>query len=106
MSITHTSNRTKATVWWISITFIGLLTAYFTYNIGLSPVDVPNGEIFPFLPGIFIFAASHGFRESSLPNRGPIAFLIAAFNACFYMALVFLFYRWTRRSQRKPKPHE
>jgi len=97
-------NRIKGIAWWTVVFVIGLTAAYFTYTIGLSPVDMPNIEVLPFIPGIFVFAASHGFRESNLPNTGLIAFFIAAFNACFYMSIVFLVYRWTIRPQRRKRP--
>jgi len=90
----------KNIAWWILMCSIGCLVVYFTYTVGLSPFDEPNSKILPFLPGISLFAASHGFHESSLPNTGPIAFLIAAFNASFYMAIMFLVYRWTQRMNR------
>ena len=101
MHIMQTNIRSKAAVWLVVMLCIGFLAEYFTYTIGLSPVDQPNSKVFPFLPGIFLFALSHGFRESSLPNTGLIAFLIATFNACFYMAVVYLMYRWTRPSRHK-----
>jgi hypothetical protein len=94
----------KNVAWWTIVFITGLAAAYFTYTIGLSPIDLPDNEVLPFLPGILVFAISHGFRESELPNTGPIAFLIATFNACFYMAIVFHVYRWTTRSRRKERP--
>jgi hypothetical protein len=94
----------KAFSLWTIVFITGFAAAYFTYTIGLSPVDLPDNEVLPFIPGIFVFAASHGFRKSELPNTGPIAFLIATFNACFYMGIVFLVYRWTTRLARKKRP--
>jgi hypothetical protein len=106
MNRTRKNNRIQTALLWMLALFIGFLAAHFTYSIALSPTDQPNSEVFPLLPGIVVFAASHGFRESSLPNAGPVAFFIAAFNACFYIVLVLLVYQSFYGSRQNDTSHK